>query len=174
MPTRSKKSSPSRNREPQHDEEYFADLVYKHAGRTRYTQDSPILADVFDHYALKSDDDVQLDFGRQNDDDFRLDLLITPHQSRTAQQLANELRDRLEREKIASLEKNGESEDAPPGEAAPFNIAANQSCRDPPDVRGIAALRLAAKFLVENATHRGRRAHSREGVPGPGVEAVDV
>lgn len=127
MPTRSKKSSPSRNREPPHDEEYFADLVYKHAGRTRYTQDSPILADVFVHYALKSDDDVQLDFGRQNDDDFRLDLLITPHQSRTAQQLATELRDRLEREKIASLEKNGEPEDAPPGEAAPFYIAANQS-----------------------------------------------
>lgn len=104
------------------DEKYFIDLIYRQSGRTRFTQDSPILPDVFVHYGLKSDTSPS-GVGLGGEDHFQLDLLITPHFSRTASELAGELYRRL-----TGSEADANSSVA--GEhlaVEPYRISCNQS-----------------------------------------------
>jgi subtilisin family serine protease len=63
------------------DEQHFFDLVFTKGGQRRFTQNSPILPDVFVKYALSQDK--------------MLDLLVTPDWSKTPGQLAGELQRRL-------------------------------------------------------------------------------
>ncbi len=98
------------------DEDYFIDLVYGKSGKprvtqNRFTQDSPILPDVFVHYGLKHDD-VK---------DGRLDLLLTPDWNKSPAELAEELELRLS----GSLNESGNSEANESVEK--FKIANNQS-----------------------------------------------
>jgi len=54
MSSTSSRSSSAQNRP--RDDEYFRDLVYGRSHQRRFTQDSPILPDVFVHYGIKQDD----------------------------------------------------------------------------------------------------------------------
>ena len=77
---RSPKSQSAQNdAKPKRDEEYFIAHVYQKSNRSRFTQDSPILADVFVHYGLLRDKSQGLD------------LLLTPDWSKTPAEVSREL-----------------------------------------------------------------------------------
>jgi subtilisin family serine protease len=143
MPTRRSRSTRGTSGTPR-DEEYFTDLIYRYAGRARYTQDSPILADVFVHYGLKNDENPRLGVGPKGSDDFRLDLLITPHLARTAAQLARHLHDRLTAvEPDAPRRKRGgsKSREVDADAVEPYCITSNQS---------VVAIRLTFEELLRH------------------------
>ena len=102
----------------QRGEEYFIDLAYRKRGRQRFTQDSPILPDVFVHY------------GTRPKKDRRLDLLLTPDWSKTPGEVATEL------EVWIDAPDEGSGSEAP--EESP-QIAYNQS---------VVAVRLTFEELV--------------------------
>ena len=64
-----------------HEKDFF-ELVYGKSRRQRFTQDSPILPDVFIHYGESKDK--------------RCDLLLTPHWSKTPTELSEVLAERLQ------------------------------------------------------------------------------
>jgi subtilisin family serine protease len=66
-------------------------LIFGVAGGRRFTQDSPILPDVWIRYAVEQDPPVSR----------ALDLLFTPHRRASAVQLAGELLDRIQNERAA-------------------------------------------------------------------------
>lgn len=68
----------SRDRQELRDSDYFTQLAYR--GGSRFTQDSPILADVLVHYALLEDKSE------------RLDLILTPDWEKSPREAADELR----------------------------------------------------------------------------------
>lgn len=59
------------------DEDYFIELAFRKSGRQRFTQDSPVLADVVVHYGMRPQK--------------TLDLLLTPDWSKTPDLVADEL-----------------------------------------------------------------------------------
>ncbi len=109
------------------DQEYFTELAYRKSGRSRYTQDSPILADVIVHYGLLADKTT------------RLDLLLTPDWSKDPADVADELRDWLgERHEGGAAEGDWKLDDE---EESRHAIAYNQS---------VVAVRLTFDELVCN------------------------
>ena len=65
--------------------EWLEELIFRGEASRRFTQDSPVLPDVWLHYGEK--------IGR--DRNYRLDLLLTPHRDATAGDLARAVRRRL-------------------------------------------------------------------------------
>ena len=94
--------------------EWLEELIFgKEAGR-RFTQDSPVLPDVWIEYGLQ--------YTEEDGEHEPLDLLITPHRGTTPAELAMALRARLTSER-----KSGAWEERHPNGAAPAEISYNQA-----------------------------------------------
>lgn len=72
--------------------EWFEDLVFGGEASRRWTQDSPVLPDVWLEYAAELDSDPFK----------RVDLLLTPHRDASAPELAKSLRSSLSKERQRS------------------------------------------------------------------------
>ncbi|HKY38011.1 MAG TPA: S8 family serine peptidase [Polyangiaceae bacterium] len=76
------------------DRAWFEELIFRGAAARRFTQDSPILPDVWIEYAQA----YPVDAGP-------IELLLTPHRAASAGQLAQAVRERLRAEREAKIKK---------------------------------------------------------------------
>lgn len=100
------------------DSDYFTRLAYSKSGSSRFTQDSPILADVIVHYGLLEDKSR------------RLDLLLTPDWKKNPGAVAEELRCWLGEKRAPAPGESGSEGEPPDLDAVPESahaIAYNQS-----------------------------------------------
>ena len=66
--------------------EWLEELIFRGEASRRFTQDSPVLPDVWLHYGVQQ---------ARSPRPIRLDLLLTPHRDVTAGDLAHAVRQRL-------------------------------------------------------------------------------